>query len=148
MRERRTAEMTTLIRDRPFLNLAELNQRRLCAFFRPLLGESHINLGKGVEGSFPAIQHPPQQGDNETQTGLKVQKPFLSHWEHVLDAHSSSFVLYVAICAGCWAVCARQVSAGTIGITGAGGSWSASSEAIWAWWQAKLSTAETLGTCK
>lgn len=78
--------MTTLIGD--FLNLVELNQRRLCAFFRPPLGESHINLGKGVKGSFPAIQHPPQRGDNETQTGLKVQKPFLSHWEHVLDAHS------------------------------------------------------------
>lgn len=55
----------------------------------------------GGEGSFPAIQHLPQRGDNETQTGLKVQKPFLSHWEHVLDAHSSSFVLYVAICARC-----------------------------------------------
>lgn len=89
--------------------------------------------GRRVQGSFPAIQHQPQRGDNETQTGLKVQKPFLSQWEHILDTHSSSFVLYVAICTSCRVVCARQVSIGTIGIAGAGGSWSASSEAIWAW---------------
>lgn len=88
-----------------------------------------------VQGISPAIQHQPQRRDNETQTGLVVQKPFLSQWEHVLDTHSSSFVLYVAICASCRVegVCARQGSIGTIGIAGAGGSWSGSSGAIWAW---------------
>lgn len=91
--------------------------------------------GKRLHGIFPAIQQQPQRRDNETQTGLVVQKPFLSQWEHVLDTHSSSFVLYVAICASCRVegVCARQGSIGTIGIAGAGGSWSGSSGAIWAW---------------
>lgn len=88
-----------------------------------------------VQGIFPAMQHQPQRGDNKTQTGLVVQKPFPSQWEHVLDTHSSSFVLYVAICASCSeeGVCARRGSIGTIGIAGAGGSWSGSSGAIWAW---------------
>lgn len=124
-----------------------------------LIGDKHIGFGRiksvmtihfllsaiwklskkksreGVQGSFPAIQHQPQRGDNETQTGLVVQKPFPSQWEHVLDTHSSSFVLYVAISASCRmvGVCARQGSIGTIGIAGAGGSWSGSSGAIWAW---------------
>lgn len=88
-----------------------------------------------IRGIFPAIQPEPQRRDNETQTGLVVQKPFPSQWEHVLDTHSNSFVLYVAICASCRAegVCARRGSIGTIGIAGAGGSWSGSSGAIWAW---------------
>lgn len=89
--------------------------------------------GNSIRGSFPAMQDQPQRRDNETQTGLKVQKPFLSQWEHILDTHSSSFVLYVAICTSCRVFRARQVSIGTTGIVGAGGSWSASSEAIWAW---------------
>lgn len=93
------------------------------------------NSRERVQGIFPAIQHQPQRGDNETQTGLVVQKPFLSQWEHVLDTHSSSFVLYVAICASCRVegVCAREGSIGTTGIAGAGGSWSGSRGAIWAW---------------
>lgn len=45
---------------------------------------------EGGRGGFPAAQQRPQRGDNETQTGLKVQKPFLSQWEHILDTHASS----------------------------------------------------------
>lgn len=90
---------------------------------------------KRVQGIFPAIQPQPLRRDNETQTGLVVQKSLPSQWEHVLDTHFSSFVLYVAICASCRVegVCARQGSIGTIGIAGARGSWSGSSGAIWAW---------------
>lgn len=74
--------------------------------------------------------------DNNSQAGLQFQKPFCSQWENVLDTYSSSFVLYVAICASCrvaGSVCARRGSIGTIGIAGPGGSWSGSSGAIWAW---------------
>lgn len=42
-----------------------------------------------------------QAQDNDSQAGLQVQKPFCSQWENVLDTFSSSFVLYVAICASC-----------------------------------------------
>lgn len=73
-----------------------------------------------------------------------------AQWEHILDTHTSSFVLFFTICAcrRVGQVCARLGSSGTIGIAEAGGSWSGSSGAIWAWWQAKLSTAGTLGKCK
>lgn len=145
-----TPEMTALITDR-HINFGSIK----LVLTIPFLPLGHLetlknNPSKGFKQFFQLEGHQPQRRDNETHTGLAVQKPFCSQWKRVLDAHSSSFVFCAAICRSCRVegVCARQESIGTIGIAGAGGSWSGSSGAIWAWWQAKLSTAGTLGKCK